>query len=216
MPTSAGPDIVQDGLVLHLDAADRNSYISGSAIWTDLSSNLTGNLVNGPTYNIENAGSIVFDSVDDYLTGPLSNTSTSGVTVSCFFKATTLASKALVSKNANLLVVTNNRIDWWPDVTIGNTTISTTINTGEWYHVAVTQTGSICNGYKNGSLIFSSNSTNQLKTVYTQQTFIGAYAPPVDGRYFSGSISNVQIYNRVLTDSEILQNYNAIKTRFRL
>ena len=34
-----GPRIVTNGLVLALDAADRNSYVSGSTTWFDLSGN---------------------------------------------------------------------------------------------------------------------------------------------------------------------------------
>jgi len=34
------------------------------------------------------------------------------------------------------------------------------------------------------------------------------------GRYFGGNINTVRAYNRVLTASEVLTNYNALKTRF--
>ena len=66
-----GPKIVRDGLVLALDAADRNSYISGSTTWTDLSGNgNTGTLTNGPTYSSANGGSLVFDGSNDYVDIP--------------------------------------------------------------------------------------------------------------------------------------------------
>jgi hypothetical protein len=216
MAFNFSPKVVTDGLIMAFDPANPKCYVSGSTIWRDLTSNLTGSLVNSPAYDSANAGSIVFDSVDDYLTGPVTNNSTVGITISCFFKATTLSGKGIISKNANLISVSTNRIDWWPDVTISNTTITTTLNTGEWYHIAITQTGSICNAYKNGTFIFNSNSTSQFRPVYTQQTILGAYSPPGDGRYFHGNISNVQVYNRPLTAIEVLQNYNALKGRFGL
>ena len=60
--------IVTDGLVLALDAADRNSYVSGSTTWRDVSgNNNSGSLVNGPTFSSGNGGSIVFDGVDDFI-----------------------------------------------------------------------------------------------------------------------------------------------------
>ena len=41
----------------------------------------------------------------------------------------------------------------------------------------------------------------------------GLYQPP-EVYYYSSNLSNVQIYNRVLTAAEVLQNYNATKSRF--
>jgi hypothetical protein len=48
MGVSGGPDMIQNGLVLSLDASDRNSYISGSTTWIDLSgNNFNGFIVSG-------------------------------------------------------------------------------------------------------------------------------------------------------------------------
>ncbi len=59
--------IVTDGLVLALDAADRNSYPGSGTTWTDLSINKSNStLTNSPIFNSSNGGSIVFDGVDDY------------------------------------------------------------------------------------------------------------------------------------------------------
>ena len=66
-----GGDIVRDGLVLLLDAANPKSYLSGSTTWTDLSrSGNNGSLINGPTFNTGSGGNIVFDGVDDYVSIP--------------------------------------------------------------------------------------------------------------------------------------------------
>ena len=60
--------IVTNGLVLALDAADRNSYVSGSTTWNDLSGNAyNGTLTNVPTYSIANGGNITFDGSNDYI-----------------------------------------------------------------------------------------------------------------------------------------------------
>lgn len=68
MAVSGGPDIVPDGLVLALDAANIKSYAGSGTIWNDLSgNNNSGSLVNGPTFNSANGGSIVFDGVNDYV-----------------------------------------------------------------------------------------------------------------------------------------------------
>ena len=68
MGTSYNSSIVTDGLVLCLDAANPRSYPGSGSSWLDLSGN--GNhapLSNGPTFSSDNAGSIVFDGVDDYI-----------------------------------------------------------------------------------------------------------------------------------------------------
>jgi hypothetical protein len=87
MGISGGPDIIRDSsLVLELDAADRNSYVSGSTTWRNLSGNSnTGTLTNGPTFSSANGGNIVFDGSDDFtsLSGTinLGNTFTENINI---------------------------------------------------------------------------------------------------------------------------------------
>jgi hypothetical protein len=79
---SGGPNIVVDGLVLYLDAANQYSYVSGSTAWNDLSrSNNNGTLINGPTFNSANGGSIVFDGIDDYVSFVSNPSLTNQITV---------------------------------------------------------------------------------------------------------------------------------------
>ena len=62
------PKIITNGLVLYLDAGNSLSYPGSGTIWTDLSrSQVSGSLLNGPTYNSANNGSIVFDGSNDYV-----------------------------------------------------------------------------------------------------------------------------------------------------
>ena len=70
LKVSYGPNIVTDSIVLTIDAGNRNSYIGSGTNWNDLSGNASnGTLTNGPTFNSSNIGSIVFDGVDDFVTG---------------------------------------------------------------------------------------------------------------------------------------------------
>jgi hypothetical protein len=65
MSVIGGPDIITDGLVLYLDAANTKSYIGSGTTWKDLSRNSNdGTLTNGPTFDSGNSGSIVFDGVE--------------------------------------------------------------------------------------------------------------------------------------------------------
>ena len=68
MAFNYSPKIVTDGLVLYMDAANSKSYVSGSTTWNDISrSGNNGTLINGPTFNSSNGGSIVFDGTNDYV-----------------------------------------------------------------------------------------------------------------------------------------------------
>jgi hypothetical protein len=68
MSASAGPDIITDGLVLCFDAGNRKSYPGSGNTWRDLAGRgLNGTLINGPTFNSSNGGSIVFDGSNDFV-----------------------------------------------------------------------------------------------------------------------------------------------------
>ena len=70
----ANGKIVTNGLVLALDAADRNSFVSGSTTWRDVSGNNRNfTLTNGPSFNTANGGSIVFDGTNDIATLDITN-----------------------------------------------------------------------------------------------------------------------------------------------
>jgi hypothetical protein len=64
-----GPKIVTNGLVLSLDAADRNSYSGTGTAWNDLSGNgNNGSFVNSPTFSGSNGGSLNFNGSSNYTT----------------------------------------------------------------------------------------------------------------------------------------------------
>ncbi len=61
--------IVRNGLVLHLDAANRKSYPGTGTTWTDSSGlNNNGTLTNGVSYQSVNQGAFNFDGIDDFVT----------------------------------------------------------------------------------------------------------------------------------------------------
>jgi len=231
-----GPKIITNGLVLYLDAANRNSYPGSGTTWTDLSGNAyTGTLTNGPTFSSGNMGSIVFDGANDFIdtsnsTG-LSFTNTSG-TISMWFKTSaSFPSEAfLISKNMDStggwgLIINPSGIPYFNTKLSGGGAdaftryASVSCTNGIWHNVVsvfTTSTTVIANNvasmYIDG---FLSNGTTSQISVYggnTSATVQIGRRP--SGTYYSGNISNVQIYNRELTATEILQNYNATKSRF--
>jgi len=70
MAISGGPDIVEDGLVLCLDAADMNSYSGSGSTWYDLSGNGNNGTISGATYSDVNGGVFIFNSYNDKIVIP--------------------------------------------------------------------------------------------------------------------------------------------------
>jgi hypothetical protein len=227
--------IVTNGLVLDLDAAKRDSYPGFGTTWNDISGNRNnGTLTNGPTFNSGNGGSIVFDGVNDYSGSPSINTG-QNITVSAWIYPTILGTtrRAVVANSYDFASSRNG----WNLSTAGadtNNTFFFSVGQDNAYRVAAANTLSpntwayilvICaNGggnivlYKNGVAISSYVAqllSSGTMTYTANQLNIGyRYSNQTDP--YTGNIANVQIYNRVLSDTEILQNYNATKGRYGL
>jgi hypothetical protein len=229
MAGTIAPNIVTDGLVLYLDAANTKSYVSGSTTWNNIAGfSNNGTLVNGPTFNSANRGSIVFDGVNDYVNCGNSLDQNGPLTIMSWIYTTTVSSgaRAIISNcnaggNQQDYVLEINRTAgkvgaFWGDVILLVSNQSLLIN--QWYYVGFVRSGSIGNWnlniYINGTND-SSTTTSVNPNATNAGTSIGR-AGDVNSQYFSGRISNTVLYNRTLSASEVLQNYNATKTRFGL
>jgi hypothetical protein len=232
MAFSNGPKIVTDGLVLNLSAFDRNSYVSGSTTWNDVSGQgNNGTLVNGPTFNSGNGGSIVFDGVDDFVDlGNSSNVTTFNyLTINAWVKPTTLP----ISSNQGRVIIRGNdsyRLYWYNDngnnklyfysayigelsLTNSASYLTSNFTTGIWYNIVATYDGSQTQLFINGSLV--STSTGKSGTITgTDNILLGKSNS--NEYYLNGNIASIQLYNRALSAQEVLQNYNATKSRFGL
>ena len=227
------PPIVTSGLVLNLDAGNTKSYPRSGTVWRDLSgNNNSGSLVNGPTYNSQNGGSIVFDGVDDYVDLGLVTqlTNITNVSVNAWIYPITSSNTAYVSRYSNttpsngwLLASyagsTGNSVKFVFDgresfAQYINSTSSIEYPINTWYNVTTTKSSSIWNVYVNGSLA-GSLVTGSGTTVFSNNNMqIGAI--PHFSLYSKSRVATTQIYNRALTPTEIIQNYNAQKSRFNL
>ena len=232
MTIGYGPRVVTDGLVLALDAADRNSYPGSGSTWTDLSGNgNNGTLVNGVGYNSGNGGSLVFDGVDDYVDCGSNNilNFTSSFSVSFWMNNiigntfeyfvnrwtySTGAYRQWSFDNAQ----TANRISFRisGNGTDGGTTIISSTNnsySSGWNHICGTWDGSNMNLYINSTLVAGPTSVTTMVSTPNQKTFIGG-GNLGSTLPMSGNIAQVSIYNRALTVSEIRQNFNALRGRY--
>ena len=220
--------IVQEGLVLNLDAGNTSSYPGTGTDWFDLTSNNNdGVLVNGVSYLTENGGVMSFDSINDYVNFPNNNQnySTSELTIEAFVKpfdgwgqwGRTLIGQSSSCTQASFNVLwgrVSNRFELFA----GNNTILRTsvLPHNEWYHVVVVRNGNVSKIYINGVLNNSSTNSGFGNGSSTTLGIGESLGCQVVSNWY-GNIGLVRMYlNKSLTDSEVLQNYNATKGRFGL
>lgn len=222
------PKIVTDGLVLYLDGANPKSYVSGSTIWNDISKNSNnGVLINNPTFNTSNNGTIVFDGTNDYGTIPyntdfdLSNTD---YTLEGWFNLNTFSfqpfGEHLISKDTfgatfdwSLAVINSTTLTLYSNGTSTNVTATVpTMSTGQWYHYVITSISGVIRIYLN-SILYQ---TQSMVTSNSSQVFvtIGCRSWNNPGGYMNGKIPVLRIYRKGLVGGEVLQNYNSLKNRF--
>jgi hypothetical protein len=219
-------DIVTEGLVLYLDAANYKSYTSGSTVWGDMSgNNNSGSLVNGPIFNSVNAGSIQFDGVDDYAQFSHSSILDFLNSISlCFWFKTSQSVDAYLTTKSNdsfyfgvgPVFTTPSKLSFFAnDVTGGWIQSNKSVDDNSWNYGVVTWNGSVINIYINSVLDVSVLRGGTMRTG-TNVLGVGARINSSFGGYLSGSIANAAYYNRALSAQEVLQNYNALKGRFGL
>jgi hypothetical protein len=215
-------NIVRSGLVLHLDASIFNTVTYGTT-WFDISGNgNNGTMVNGPTFNSGNGGSLVFDGVNDYviLTRPSSIVTGGSITISIWAKWTTVGTttstiQALVDNNHTNTIgfVIQDRPDLNKSLTAGGTQSTFVVGDNTWRSIIFTNDQTTSKLYINGTLD-NQVAEGGLKTVQPNIS-IGAWQNG-PGRFLNGSVGSVQLYNRALSAAEILHNYNVTKGRFGL
>jgi hypothetical protein len=214
-----GPHTVTDGLVLSLDAANIKSYPGSGTTWFDKSGNgNNGTLTNGPTFSLSNSGTFNFDESNDYVI--INNTAilpTAAYTKIAAFRPETSTAN-IVSGGGD------GEHAFWMGGT--STTLQAGHN-GSWSTVQFTP-GSMLNQWWIGAVTFNTATGwvlylngQQVDTDASTTTFTGGNTVRIGAfndaaNLFDGDIATVMIYNRPLTAQEILQNYNATKSRFGL
>jgi hypothetical protein len=232
MGLAYGGAIVRDGLVLALDAADRNSYPGTGTTWYDLSgNNLNGTLVNTPTYSSDFNGTLLFDGVNERVNVTASSLiqnlttnftfqafvrfNTSGGQYGIFTKGSTFTDgwTVYVRQGPQFALIGHNE----SNVSSGllAPTPSGGISTNTWYQITYTYDNTVVRSYIDGVQSSTESYSETFDSIGTSP-YIG-WGPSVGTpKYWPGNISNTTLYNRALTASEVLQNYNATKSRFGL
>jgi hypothetical protein len=234
MATEIGPDIIENGLVLALDAGSSRSYSGSGNTWKDLSGN---------GYNATKQGNATWNSAgwwefrntngdNDFeyfnLTideGILKSTNTAGSwSLETWWrdKGSAYGSENIIvgrlGHHAGILQKTSgSQVYGQVRTNDGGTgqivTTATSTTDDEWMHVVFTYGDRTSKIYVNGSLI-STNTLSSSHTIYGHSNVIniGGYAHNYYRTY--SDIAVVRAYTRILPVAEVLQNYNAQKNRF--
>jgi hypothetical protein len=232
------PSIVTDGLVLNLDAGFTPSYPTTGSTWYDVSSGgINGTLINGPTFNSANNGSIVFDGVDDYVTGSLSNFNVG--CISMWINPSTLINSGTSFQSLIVLKYTGVfNSEWY--ASLGSSTsyftneyitladvqndTRTVIEDGgsllanTWYNITFNVESGTYKIYINGVKKTENTRGGGVQQLTTPNLIqLGAFVRgSILSGPFPGKIASTQLYNRSLSAAEVTQNYNATKSRFGL
>ena len=241
--------IVQNGLVLNLDAGVDASY-NGGTTWRDLAGSNNGTLTNGPTFDTGNGGSIVFDGSNDQVIGTNSellsfgdgsNDSPFSLSCWCYLAANCPPSGfPLIAKyrshdpfrgEYSFSVISGNKIaiqclDGATTVRCRRTSVDS-LSANRWYNLVSTYNANGSDSglvlYLNGAVFQSSGAGEDGSYVAMQRAgdpselTIGGFLD--EGNltyqgYLNGKVSQASVYNRALTATEVLQNYNATRHRF--
>jgi hypothetical protein len=196
-------------------------------LWNDVSGNgNNGTLVNGIGFNsYENGGFLTFDGSDDFVTIP-GGTLNSGSTLEMWFKQTTNKQVELLKYGTGTIDTPGCHAVYYVPNTLrclnfinGTRTfvlITHTINLGDstWRQLLLSYTGNLTGGtaslYINGQLITSTSATS------ANSSFDGPGFSSNSSYAFPGNLSTLRVYSRGLSAAEVLQNYNAQKSRFGL
>ena len=228
MSVFSGPEIVNNGLVLHLDAANPRSYPGTGTAWNDLSGNgNTGTLVNSPTYSTSNKGIMTLNGTNNYVNVPSisSGQFASGFTFAGWCRtsafsstwmwpfATTVSSGGAFLQFGKVASNGNLRFNGAPALYSGtNLDASVNIADGIWHYIVAVWDTQFRYIYVDGTLRASLASVLGANPSAFGTVRLGARVGPLE--YWNGSFGPMSIYTRALSATEILQNFNAVRGRY--
>jgi hypothetical protein len=224
-------NIQTDGLVGYWDAAYKKSYPRSGTTWIDLAGSNNATLVNGPTFSTVNGGSITVDGSNDSInissgSGDFSFTSEMFMEVMVVPKEETHVRPIVVTNSQEpwrLIMVSNTGtsgeffFNWNVNVDGANNTVSTAFYVqDESYILQCGYDGTEVFAYMNGVKQSDTESATGDIDTLTKDISIGGDAGYSPSRHANLDIGFVRLYNRCLSDGEIIQNYNATKQRLGL
>jgi len=228
--------IIRSGLVMHLDAGAVESYSGSGTGWYDLSvSKVNGTLVNSPTYSSSNGGTLVFSGTSQHVNcgsgTTLAALPSGNISIFAWVRMTSVQTQwniiltkwfdsngsssgsdihwSLKSQTANGTNIKQNLYTTSTSDMYGTSVLSA----NNWYYVGFTLVNSeLLTFYTNANQDGTYNSVS--RTVQYSALMVNDARSTTNG--LIGNISNVKIYNRALSQTEITHNYNALRARYGL
>ena len=225
MACFSGANIVNDGLVLHIDLANKRT---GTTIKTDLINGIILEELNGVSNTIDNLGEWVFDGVDDFIDLGISSalnlmTNESAIAWVCPFNIDSGRRARIGNRHGGFLTMADSRFGYEGQnnsgVWVNNTyTPNNTLKIDTWQQIAYSFGANDRvdlyhnSNYITGKETIGSINNSTLKFVIGTENNGGWGNPP----YFMGKIGIVQVYDKKLTQEEIQQNFEATRSRYSI
>ena len=226
MALQHSPQVILDGLVLSLDAANARSYPGTGTSWNDLSLNKNNATLVGPTYQTTDSGRFNFDGNNDYVNNLGTALSDSfwqaNWTASFWVRFDTISTTTLESNDKVILEhgsassglkIYNRNSKFRGSASSFNLSSNSSISASTWYNLVMTLDNSSLEFeiYLNG--IFDRSASTPTAYAGTDtDTQIGDGIHP--GLPFDGQMGKCDFYDRILTAAEIKQNYDAHRGRY--
>jgi len=205
-----------DGLQIEKGTSATNFNSSNSStLLKDLSGNSANGTIVGGAALESNGSSLVFDGVDDYVSfsnyvQPAYQNAT-GFTWDMWLYNQSSGSQVILGVRttadlANFTKITPTNFEFYPN------NLAATIPQNSWVNIVAIKNGTTLFYYKNQELVGTFSAPN---TKISMPFYIGG-DPGAPGEYFTGKIASVRVYDRALTEAEVSQNFNSLRTRFSL
>jgi len=227
----AGPDIVESGLVLALDAGNSKSYPGSGTTWTDLSGTGNSGTLNGTVgYDSANGGSLVFggqpENTDYFsITNIFNIAGVTNYSASLWIKfdpsSSGIDSRFFWHGSYGVLISKTNtdQIFFYIRPSVGDAaSVSVLVSPiiGVWVNIVGSYDGSTMRLYLNGNLEVSTSFTGGITNDQSSTLWLGTLSLATPPFWTGCNMSQVSIYNRALSAAEIQQNFNATKSRYGL
>lgn len=225
MAVFSGPEILNAGLIVHLDAANYRSYPGSGMTWNDLSGNgHNGTLINGVGYSSNDNGSLVFDGANDFIQLTIPNIAAyNTITISAFIKNKSFFGKMFFGFTSYDVYMSNGTLGFNNAASnvigISATEVSNLglLNNFKHHTFVMNKTGLLTTNkiYINGvnqqisAVVGSNGNIPGFNTSLRLATWNNSSA-----YYGELEYGNFCLYNRELTPQEISQNFEATRSRY--
>ena len=229
-----GPkSIVTENLIYAIDTANPDSYVSGStSLNNQIANQNNGVITNGVGFDDANGGSLNFDGADDYVelgninsSNPLSLYGQNEFSIEVWINPDLtgddyqrILDKSDAGSGTNgwsIFQRPSSKYTYlYIDATGVSTYVDSSLTSGIWRNYLWTRKSTTTKLYVNGSLVDTEYVTKSVPSDTTGMR-IGSWNHTT-GREYNGKIANIKIYNKELSAAEVLQNHNALKSRFGL